>query len=74
MGWTGKRCPKCNGCGQIFDDRGEEVSCPPCGGTGDEYISAEQVCKAWVEFKPKVPLRFYVAARKAAREGRWLNL
>jgi hypothetical protein len=34
-GWTGRKCPHCNGTGLISDDSGG--SCPHCGGTGDEY-------------------------------------
>ena len=32
-----------------------------------------KVCDAWVNFRPKVPLSYAVAARKAAREARGLS-
>lgn len=32
-GWTGRKCPECNGHG--CDD--ENRSCAACGGTGDEH-------------------------------------
>jgi hypothetical protein len=32
-GWTGNKCPKCNGIG----DATEGTPCTACGGTGDEY-------------------------------------
>lgn len=31
-------------------------------------ITIERVVKAWEDFKPKVPLTYFVAARKAARQ------
>lgn len=38
QGWTGNRCPKCDGHGVVADSLGEEVSCSACAGTGDEYV------------------------------------
>lgn len=38
-GWTGNKCPKCNGTGQVREDGdGEEIKCTGCGGTGEEYV------------------------------------
>lgn len=34
QGWTGRKCPSCNG-NRYMDDSG--VSCPSCGGTGEEW-------------------------------------
>lgn len=36
-GWTGKPCPKCNGCGAVIGPDGEERTCQACAGTGEEY-------------------------------------
>ena len=36
-----------------------------------EYFARlKDACDAWVNFRPKVPLSYAVAARKAAREAR----
>lgn len=38
-GWTSRRCPTCKGNGDVFDhEHQEDVPCPDCGGTGDEYV------------------------------------
>lgn len=41
QGWTGRRCPSCNGTGDRDDDG---HSCQSCGGTGEEFgeVSADQ--------------------------------
>ncbi len=37
-GWTGKKCPTCNGLGITNSEAPyEEYSCPACAGTGDEW-------------------------------------
>ena len=36
-GWTGRRCPTCNGDGEITELDGQPVTCPACGGYGDEW-------------------------------------
>jgi ribosomal protein S27E len=61
VGWTGQKCPDCRGSGQVFDDRGEEVSCIACGGTGDEYDSGSAV----IEGEFHVVTRQQMAAVKA---------
>lgn len=33
--WTGQRCPTCKGSGE----REDALSCPACGGTGDEFLN-----------------------------------
>ena len=37
-GWTGRKCPRCDGHGVIYSPGlDNEARCPACGGTGDEY-------------------------------------
>lgn len=36
-GWTGQPCPRCQGHGVVTASNHEEIGCPSCGGTGDEY-------------------------------------
>jgi uncharacterized Zn finger protein (UPF0148 family) len=33
-GWTGRRCPQCDGTGRSHDG---VVTCPACGGCGQEW-------------------------------------
>jgi DnaJ-class molecular chaperone len=41
-GWTGRKCPRCKGTGQVrrlntSDYSTDERRCMSCGGTGDEH-------------------------------------
>lgn len=44
-GWTGRECPRCNGCGEA-DMETQDVTgrraCMKCGGTGEEYGDVDQ--------------------------------
>lgn len=36
-GWTGEKCPRCNGTGEDEHDDFGRRPCGACGGTGEEY-------------------------------------
>jgi DnaJ-class molecular chaperone len=35
-GWTGRKCPECNGTGEVPTEH-SHGACRGCGGTGEEY-------------------------------------
>lgn len=38
QGWTGKKCPQCKGCGEVYNRVYDcDKACPACAGTGEEY-------------------------------------
>lgn len=42
QGWTGRKCPDCDGYGERYSEQYDnDKACPSCGGTGEVYGDVE---------------------------------
>ncbi|RVH21477.1 hypothetical protein [Sinorhizobium meliloti] len=70
-GWTGKKCPHCNGHGIRADIDGEERRCTDCAGTGDEYGCKFIGPEGFFHDQFEKPVETDTPLQSAAREAGW---